>query len=793
MRNIKNYSIRCLTLVLLMISCKVNYAQLSAPTVESVYGGRINDITGYPINADSSRFFISTESANSIFYTDVYTNTAAPDGKDWTVMPGVDANAGYGSGIQRLEAHTASGNVFFIHQTGLLSSNPFSSTVNTIYSGNVTEMIINGSSLYFLDGNNLHFGILDASGNFTENSASPSVITITPGRTVFYINPVTEILYLFVEGSSPALFKMDSAFTSTTAPGSAIDISPTLTSPSVKWLTFGIAPDGRIFIFGSDGNNKYAAYSDDESTWTEFSIGINGVIGPDVDFGGDSASYSVYTSTIYSNNKGVSGSWDSFGSPGGFETHPNDGSVFVDSLNNNVVLITTDQGIGVSVDGGPTIFEIDDGVEAVQVSDFDMTDTKSTGWLSSKSGIRKVSNYLTSPAWSNAIFPNGDGSPYYSVAMNPLDTNTVYAGNVRVYKTTDDGSTWMQVFTPESSPYSFGGFGIKCLALEVFPDDPNIVFAGFEVADADKGGLFYTTDGGTTWDQILLEATSIGPDVDVTDIIFNEEGSDTVAYVSVIYDLSSPQGWSVYKLTKSGSTWTPAKDMTGSGTSTGSSIVVTVWDLTLSSTRDTVYAAGTDAGINEPHVYYKPLNTSGLWTPLTSSGFSTSSTREATAITVGADTVFAAVDNEIYYYIMGSSSSWNLGYAYPKGIRINVLYYDELLVGTDLGFYGHSGVLVTGVKKEELKTVPDEFALEQNYPNPFNPSTTISYILPRQSNVSLKIYNILGKEIAELINENQTAGKYSVNFDASSLSSGIYFYTLKTGAKSFTRKMMLLK
>ncbi len=793
MKSVRSITVKCLTLMVLMISCKVNYAQLSAPTVESVYGGRILDITGYPLTADSTRFFISTESANSLFYTDVYTNTTSPEGKDWKVMPGVNANSGFGSGINRIEAHTSSGNVFFIHQFGLLTSNPSSADVDTVFSGNVSEFIIDGDNLYFLDGSNLHFGTLDASANFTEDPSSPLSVSIASGRKVFYIHPLTGILYIFVEGVSPYLYKLDNPYSSASVPTTVIDITPPLTFSSVIWSTFGIGPDGRIFVFGSNGSLQYEAYSDDELGYGSFPIATGGTVGPDVAFGGDSSSYSVYTSSIYSNNKGEAGSWDSFGNIGGFETHPNDGAVFVDPINNDIILLTTDQGIGVSTDGGSTIFEIDEGVEAVRVADFDMTASKFTGWLASKSGIRKVSDYLSSPAWSNAIFPNGDGSPYYSIDMNPVDTNTIYAGNVRVYKTTDDGSTWNQVFTPENSPYNFPGFGSKCLAIEVFPYDPNIVFAGWEVAGPDKGGLFYTTDAGTNWNQILLESSSTGQDVDVTDIIFNIEGTDTVAYVSVIYDLSAPQGWSVYKLTKNGSNWSPAKDMTGSSTSTGSSIVVTIWDLELSVTKDTVYAAGTDAAVNEPHVYYKPLNTTGLWTPITSSGFSTSTSREATAITVGADTVFAAVDNEIYYYILGSSTSWSLGYTYPVGTRINVLYYDELLVGTDLGFYGHAGVLVTGIKKDELESVPEKFELMQNYPNPFNPSTTISYIIPKESDVSLKIYNILGKEVAELVNENQTAGKYSVSFDASSLASGVYFYTLKIANKSYTRKMILMK
>ncbi|MDP1614815.1 MAG: T9SS type A sorting domain-containing protein [Methylococcales bacterium] len=89
--------------------------------------------------------------------------------------------------------------------------------------------------------------------------------------------------------------------------------------------------------------------------------------------------------------------------------------------------------------------------------------------------------------------------------------------------------------------------------------------------------------------------------------------------------------------------------------------------------------------------------------------------------------------------------------------------------------------------------IPDEYSLEQNYPNPFNPSTIISWLSPVDSRQIIKIYNILGSEIATLVNEYKPAGKYEISFDASALSSGIYFYTLQTGSFIETRKMILAK
>ena len=88
---------------------------------------------------------------------------------------------------------------------------------------------------------------------------------------------------------------------------------------------------------------------------------------------------------------------------------------------------------------------------------------------------------------------------------------------------------------------------------------------------------------------------------------------------------------------------------------------------------------------------------------------------------------------------------------------------------------------------------PTEFSLEQNYPNPFNPNTTISFQIPRSELIKIVVYNMLGKEVAVLLNEEREAGRYEVNFDGKNLSSGIYFYTINAGNFTSTRKMILMK
>ena len=122
------------------------------------------------------------------------------------------------------------------------------------------------------------------------------------------------------------------------------------------------------------------------------------------------------------------------------------------------------------------------------------------------------------------------------------------------------------------------------------------------------------------------------------------------------------------------------------------------------------------------------------------------------------------------------------GKAYPVWIRSDQLGRDVMIVKIDES--------TLDVKNNETVS---GYNLSQNYPNPFNPSTTIKWSVPEQSYVTLKVYDLLGKEIAVLVDEEKLAGNYEVNFDATNLSSGVYFYRLKAGSFTNTKKFTLLK
>ncbi len=99
----------------------------------------------------------------------------------------------------------------------------------------------------------------------------------------------------------------------------------------------------------------------------------------------------------------------------------------------------------------------------------------------------------------------------------------------------------------------------------------------------------------------------------------------------------------------------------------------------------------------------------------------------------------------------------------------------------------------TIITEVEDFTIPLHYSLEQNYPNPFNPSTTIEYTIPQNGFVSLKVFNVLGKEVATLVNGQNESGKHEVDFDATSLNSGVYFYRIESGNFVETKKLVLLK
>jgi hypothetical protein len=165
----------------------------------------------------------------------------------------------------------------------------------------------------------------------------------------------------------------------------------------------------------------------------------------------------------------------------------------------------------------------------------------------------------------------------------------------------------------------------------------------------------------------------------------------------------------------------------------------------------------------------------------------------------GATTYHMQVASDPYFtslvFEQGQLSSPN---ATPTTLVRNVYHYWRVraYMGDEAGPWSVPSRFLsslTMVGLDDEAALPAEFALEQNYPNPFNPSTVIAFQLPETSSVTLKVYDVLGRPVASLVNGTMPAGRHEVSFDASRLSTGVYIYRLQAGSFVTSRQMMLVK
>jgi len=134
-----------------------------------------------------------------------------------------------------------------------------------------------------------------------------------------------------------------------------------------------------------------------------------------------------------------------------------------------------------------------------------------------------------------------------------------------------------------------------------------------------------------------------------------------------------------------------------------------------------------------------------------------------------------------------------------SGITANTSVLSLLVSGSDLvagtanlGVWKRPLSEITGLERR-TDEVPEGYSLQQNYPNPFNPSTVISYHLPVVVHVTVKVYDVLGRDVATLVNERQGPGDHSVTLNAAQLSSGVYFCRLQAGTYRGVKKLMLVR
>lgn len=210
---------------------------------------------------------------------------------------------------------------------------------------------------------------------------------------------------------------------------------------------------------------------------------------------------------------------------------------------------------------------------------------------------------------------------------------------------------------------------------------------------------------------------------------------------------------------------------------------------------------GGPSGANSDYVGIDYLTVSGVQVPVELASFTQSVVNGAVVLNWATATELNNSHFEIARLSNATNEFVTIGSVKGNGTTTEKQYYSFTDNSVESGVYTYrltqydlNGTnKVVGQVEVVVSTLPTEFALGQNYPNPFNPSTTISYSLPIASNVVLKVYDMLGSEIATLVNENKEAGNYTVNFNAKNFGSGVYFYTINAGSFNTTKKMIINK
>ncbi|NVK04974.1 MAG: T9SS type A sorting domain-containing protein [Flavobacteriia bacterium] len=753
----------------LLVSSTCFAQTLSAPDPQGVFGGRVLNMAQADDGVNFSRLYFATESANSIFYTDVQYTGGRPHFD--TVMPldCADWDDGYGSNVQQVQAYSTTGQVFFLAMGNVYSASPSSTsasmvmgmTKNFIIQGNVFLAVLNGAMPTSDD--SLVYGTLDLSGNLSVGGGFGLTRKFN-GPPQMIVDPTTNYLHLFEGGMPPYQMKIAENINSmTSSPTISSAVNPAPIDPNIEWMTFGIAPDGKWFVAGGptfgappSTDRKVAYSSDNGMTWTSANFNLpgppGGVPGQNFQFTAVGAlQYGVYIGRAYSDSIGAPGSWKELGwSFTGNNNKANDGYVLFDSRQQSTAYITTNVGLGTSRWGGDTVWGANNGLTAVQVNDIDMTPSFATGWVASKSGIRKVEAYKSgSPVWSNPMFPNGDGSPYFEVAIDPSDSNTVYVGNGRVYKSINGGASWSLIFDPmmggtHGATFNFPRVGTMVTGIAVSPIDPSLVMVTYSLDQSDDGGVMVTQDGGATWGQIPIVSGGTGQDVDATDVVCVDESGVSVFYVALQSDPLTPGYAGLYRISKGSGAFSTTADPTFGATDA-------ILDLELSANQDTLLALyHTSSTINPPtRVYIKDI-ASGAWSFVVGPNGPI-----PTAITAGDGQVFLAQENEIYSHPDSTiAGPWSLAYSYPVGTRIQTLFYDELLVGTGTGLYAQD--FDNNISVEEHSAT--EYII---YPNPSNG------ILHWDVEDNIVVTNLSGRD---LVKEDAV-----MEVDLSSLPPGIYF------------------
>ncbi len=432
--------------------------------------------------------------------------------------------------------------------------------------------------------------------------------------------------------------------------------------------------------------------------------------------------------------------------------------------------------------------------------------------------------------WLTVYLDYESGEPYKSLFF--IDKNNGWTANYSDYirHTTDGGITWTTQAV--GSPFSVNSL--------FFTD----VLTGF----ASGEGIYKTTDGGGTWtskyagniNSIFFVDASIGWGIGTNTVKTTDGGETWIEQDGIggndIYFYSSLLGWasgssgSIKSTTDGGNTWISQASGTSENlnsihftdemngwTSGNNGIILATGDggVTWSS-----QSPGTAEDIRSIFFSHEGIGWAGgdtgtllkydgslipgitLTSPNGGEEWQAGNTQEIkwTKNFDGDVSISLFKGNQKVREITSrTNDSGNYNWTIPLEIlnsdnyRIKVTSIEDssIYALSDSTFSITGGVVITGVSSPA--GMPLENSLEQNYPNPFNPSTMINYNIAEGGNVTLKVYDITGREVASIVNENKSAGRYSVTFNGSNLASGVYFYILRNGSFVQTKKFLLVK
>lgn len=785
-----------------------NLSGQTAPIAEPVYGGYVEHIDNYALSPSSTRVFASVFSPNSLFYSTVYnTNTTTPTFSGWTVVPELDANAGYGS-IHRFAVDEVSGYVFASTEFGdFVATGTAVGSLYTIGSYPIEAIEVFNSRLFYQRklGNEewMFVSDLDALGNII--SLDSSLIATSPGWNnqfplEIHINPFNNYVYFFVPGSPPTIYKSSDPYNlisnSTTW---AYVTSSSIAITGMEYVSMGIAPDGRLYAGSYEGNSSsfvaQVSYTDsDGDPWTNVPVTDDCGRGELSVAANTTGSYIVYFSRVMSSDNGSTWSY----------TGGADGSIIADPVNGDFAYVRTDWGIGMYDNYTTSVTEINTGLQAVQVFDWSQNTTKDTAWVASKSGIWHVSGYGgTTPNWSNPIWPQNHTTPWTDVESY-IYADPLYCGNNDgdVYKWTNSNGSFnlpssydmlFEAHDDASYPYYTWTYGTytSAIAIDPYYTGERIFVGLYDKEDWDEttetmGAVFVGDNSGGTWTFSQIVAPPMLYDgCEVNDLVVVSENSNSTVYVGVEHNTTYGSVTGIYRIEETApSTWAITKDLyTGPSTP----LSATIMDLFVTS-DDTIYACGTDASGSNVVAYRKAIGDT-YWEVLTISGLPPQGVGSAITTDVIAHDIYIAVNNGIFVLNSGASA-WTPIWSYALGTQISCIFYDALLAGTSTGLFLHS----TNVGlQDNFTSNPNNLKI---YPNPFSDQTTIEFAILNQSMLSFEIYDVNGRLVNRLLNNTMASGNYKliwkgINEAGKYLPNGIYFYKADLGSASYSGKVIL--